>query len=89
MWLHELRRRWFGRSGSLGRMQRRLTRQRPRLRLRLEVLEDRVTPAVFNVGPNDVATLLHDMITANSNGESNTINLSPSTYDLIAVNNNW
>jgi hypothetical protein len=89
MWLHELSRRWFGPSRSLKRVERRLTRQRPRVHLRLETLEDRVVPAVFNVGPNDVATLLHDMITANSNGESNTINLSPSTYDLIAVNNNW
>ena len=85
MWLHELCRRWSGQSRSLRRVQRRLARQRPCL----EVLEDRAVPAVFNVGPNDVATLLHDMITANGNGESNTINLSAGTYNLLAVNNNW
>jgi hypothetical protein len=51
-------------------------------------LEDRETPAVFNVGPGDVATLIADINTANINGQSNTINLSAGTYDLTAVNNN-
>ena len=45
MWLHELCRRWSGRSRSRRRMQRRLARQR----LCLEALEDRMVPAVFNV----------------------------------------
>ncbi|HEY7308797.1 MAG TPA: choice-of-anchor Q domain-containing protein [Gemmataceae bacterium] len=46
-------------------------------------------PAVFNVGAGDVATLIADINIANSNGQSNTINLTKSTYDLKAVNNFW
>ncbi len=56
----------------------------------LELLESRLTPAVFNVGPGDVAALINDINTADSNGQpSNTINLSPGTYTLTAVNNFW
>ncbi len=56
----------------------------------LEALESRLTPTIFNVGPGDVATLISDIDTANSNGQpSNTINLSPSIYMLEAVNNYW
>jgi hypothetical protein len=61
---------------------------RPRVRLCLEVLEDRTAPAVFNVGAGDVAGLIAAINTANSNGDpSNTINLTKSTYDLTAINN--
>jgi hypothetical protein len=51
----------------------------------LEVLEDRTVPAVFDVGPDDVAGLIADIITANHNGQSNTINPTASTYDLMMV----
>jgi hypothetical protein len=34
-----------------------------------------------------VATLIADINTANSNGQSNTINLSASTYNLTTINN--
>jgi hypothetical protein len=44
---------------------------------------------VFNVGADDVATLIADINTANSNGQSNVINLTASTYDLATVNNFW
>ena len=66
-------------------------RQPPQRSLRpmLEQLESRLTPAVFNVGPGDVATLIADINTANGNGQSNIINLSPSVYTLTAVNNFW
>jgi hypothetical protein len=57
--------------------------------LSLEQLESRLTPAVFNVGAGDVATLITDINTANSNGQSNTINLTNSIYSLPAVNNYW
>jgi hypothetical protein len=59
-----------------------------RVRLQLEALEDRMVPAVFNVGAGDVATLIADINTANSNGQSNTINLTASTYDFTSANNN-
>ncbi|HTU17397.1 MAG TPA: hypothetical protein VMG10_04985, partial [Gemmataceae bacterium] len=49
------------------------------VRLQLEELEDRMVPAVFNVGAGDVATLIADIRTANSNGQSNTINLTAGT----------
>jgi hypothetical protein len=62
---------------------------RRRVRPWLEVLEDRTAPAVFNVGPGDVATLIADINQANTNGQSNTINLTPSTYNLTAINNYW
>jgi hypothetical protein len=52
-------------------------------------LEDRTVPTVFNVGPGDVATLIADINTANSNGQSNIINLTQSTYDLTVINNSW
>ncbi len=55
----------------------------------LETLESRLTPAVFNVAASDVASLIADMNTANSNGQSNTINLTASTYDLLNIDNYW
>jgi len=57
------------------------------VRLQLEELEDRTVPAVFNVGAGDVATLIADIKTANSNGQANTINLTASTYDFTSANN--
>ena len=62
---------------------------RKRVRPQLEELEDRTVPAVFNVAAGDVSTLIADMNQANSNGQSNTINLTAGTYDLTAVNNTW
>jgi hypothetical protein len=53
------------------------------------MLEDRLVPTMFNVGAGDVAGLIADINTANSNGQSNVINLTDSTYDLTTVNNNW
>src|SRR5262249_11873878 len=73
----------------------RTSRARPRLhpwrfvRPRLQWLQDRTAPAVFNVGAGDVAGLIADINTANSNGQNNIINLTASTYDLTAVNNFW
>ncbi len=61
-----------------------------RLQPCLEVLEERTLPTVFNVGPGDVAALIADINTANTNGQiSNTINLSDSVYNLTAINNYW
>ncbi len=59
------------------------------VRPQLELLEDRTVPAVFNVAAGDVGTLIADMNQANSNGQSNIINLTAGTYDLTAVDNNW
>ena len=66
-------------------------RKSPRkgIRPQLEQLEDRTVPAVFNVAAGDVGTLIADINQANSNGQSNTINLTAGTYDLTAANNNW
>lgn len=65
-------------------------RPRPRrARLEIEVLEDRTVPAVFNVAAGDVSTLIADIGQANSNGQSNTINLAAGTYALTTANNNW
>jgi hypothetical protein len=48
-------------------------------------LEDRTVPAVFNVGPSDVAALINDINAANMNGQaSNTINLSDGVISLTA-----
>jgi hypothetical protein len=55
----------------------------------LEVLEDRTVPTVFNVGGGDVAALIADINTANGNGQSNTINLTKSTYTLTTINVFW
>ncbi len=56
----------------------------------LEMLESRLTPTVFNVGADDVATLVADIKAANSNGQSsNTINLSAGIYDLTQIDNYW
>jgi hypothetical protein len=57
--------------------------------LTVEALEDRLVPTVYNVAAGDVATLIADINQANSNGQSNTINLSPGTYDLKAADNYW
>src|SRR5262245_48558989 len=83
-WLGQLLRRWFP---------RRASRRPPlprRMRLHVEGLEERTVPTVFNVGAGDVAGLIADINTANTNGQSsNTINLTASIYDLTAVNNFW
>src|SRR5262249_40676852 len=63
-----------------------------RVRPLLEVLEDRTAPAVFNVLTGDVAGLVADINTANTNNDpnGNTINLTAgSTYNLTTINNFW
>jgi hypothetical protein len=80
-------------NGAHGRLPRRSIRPHfssRRMRPCLEVLEDRTVPTVFNVGAGDVATLIKDIDTANSNGQSNNIiNLTKSTYDLKGIDNYW
>jgi hypothetical protein len=88
-WLRAFPNRFFARPGRRASSSRPDVSSRQRRRPSLEILEDRTVPAVFNVGPADVATLIADINTANSNGQSNVINLSPSTYDLLSVNNSW
>ncbi len=68
---------------------RRASRLPGRGRPVLEMLEDRLVPTMFNVGAGDVAGLIADVNTANSNGQSNVITLTASTYDLTAINNFW
>jgi hypothetical protein len=58
----------------------------------LEHLETRLTPATFNVAAGDVYGpngLIADINTANSNGQSNVINLSPGVYNLTKIDNFW
>ena len=57
------------------------------VRLNLEELEDRTVPAVFTVGAGDVTTLIADIKTANSNNQTNTINLTAGTYDFTSAAN--
>jgi hypothetical protein len=83
-WLRQLQRRWFPR-----RPIRQTSFARRRVRLCLEGLEERVVPAMFNVGAGDVAGLIAAINTANGNGQSNIINLTASTYNLTAINNFW
>ena len=69
---------------------RKAIKQARRVALTLETLEHRLAPAVFNVGPGNVTTLINDINTANGNGQVNTIALAASsTYDLTQVNNVW
>jgi hypothetical protein len=79
------------RSHSRHLFRRFVCRRAPKRHVRpwLETLEDRTAPAVFNVGPGDVATLIADINLANSNGQSNTINLTESTYILTTIDNYW
>jgi hypothetical protein len=69
--------------------------QRPRrrgTRLTLESLEDRLTPAVFNVPAGDVAGLVAAVKAANDeavNPGQDTINLTQSTYTFTAADNYW
>ncbi len=73
----------------LDRRATRLASVRRGARPRLEVLEPRTVPAVFNVNPGDAAGLIADINAANGNGQDNTINLSASTYDLTVIDNYW
>jgi hypothetical protein len=53
-------------------------------------LEDRVVPAVIDVGAGDVPGLIAAINTANNSGDpTNTINLTQSTYNLTQINNFW
>jgi hypothetical protein len=59
--------------------------KRSGVRPRLEVLEDRCVPTIFNVAAGDVPGLIAALDTANTNGEPDTINLAPgATYTLTA-----
>src|SRR6516165_3464880 len=84
MWLNELRLRIPGRHQSAEQARR---PRKTKTRLYVEELENRLTPAVFNA--NNVAQLISDIHTANTNGASaNTINLTgPGPYLLTGVNN--
>jgi len=58
----------------------------PRLRPRLEALEDRMLPSTYTAG--SVKDLIADLNAANRTGGANTIILAPNTtFDLTAVNN--
>jgi hypothetical protein len=82
---------WFSQLRNLvgGRWRARRTQsQRPGGQLRLEQLEDRLTPANFTAG--SVAELIADINAANTAGGSNTITLTAPTtapYFLTAVDN--
>ena len=55
---------------------------------RLEILEDRTVPTVYNA--STAAALLADISTANANGQSsNTIVLSDAIYNYSTPNNDW
>src|SRR5262249_25516332 len=52
----------------------------------LEPLEDRLVPAVFDIGNFDVPALVAAINTANANGEADTINLAPGgSYFLLTA----
>ena len=60
--------------------------KRKTFRPRLEILEDRDCPAVFNVANGDVATLIADITLANANNQADTINLAAGgTYNLTTA----
>lgn len=89
-WMRQIHHRLFGSRSAARRRHATKTTRSPRwIRPHLESLEDRTLLAVFNVGASDVATLIANINTANNNGETNTINLTASTYDLTKVNNFW
>jgi hypothetical protein len=59
--------------------------KRPGVRPRLEVLEDRAVPAIFNIAAGDVPGLIAALDAANTNGQPDTVNLAPgATYTLTA-----
>jgi hypothetical protein len=89
LWNKWYRRSLFSRLAAPANTRARRRPPRRSIRPLLETLESRLTPAVFNVGAGDVAGLIADINTANSNGQSNTINLSAGAYDLTDVNNYW
>ena len=54
----------------------------------IERLEEIVVPATFTVAAGDAHGLINDIASANSNGQSNIIQLAAgSIYSLTAVNN--
>src|SRR5579875_164707 len=102
-WLHQLAQRWFRRGRAQHRSWRRASAQTcRRTTLLLEVLEDRVAPAVFNVtttadthavnlttgvDANGQISLRSALEAANHLGGNNTINLSDNTYKLTLSGN--
>jgi hypothetical protein len=67
---------------------------RRRVRHCLEILEDRIVPAIFNVAAGDVYGpngLIAEINAANTNNDpnGNIINLAASTYNLTQINNFW
>jgi hypothetical protein len=74
-------------------------RQPQRFRPWVECLEGRLAPATFNLAIDPavnqggaISELIGDIITANANGQVNTLNLFPgATYQLVTItpNNFW
>jgi hypothetical protein len=97
LWLWPSRRRWFARFWQGESLTRRRISSPRWSRPWLELLEDRIAPAVFNlsIDPSTnpsgaVQELVSAINTANNNGQSNTINLfAGGVYDLTAINNYW
>jgi uncharacterized repeat protein (TIGR01451 family) len=48
-------------------------------------VEERVSPAVFNIAAGDIAGLAAAIATSNTNNEADIINLAPGTYNFTAV----
>jgi hypothetical protein len=87
MWLHELCRRWFGRSRRRSRVQQRRTirNDQVRFRLRLETLEDRT---LLSGGITTTTGLISAIKSANTAGGSTTITLaSNTTFDFTSPYN--
>src|SRR6476620_7878385 len=67
---------------------RRRQPQTPRFTPRVERLELRDVPAVFNIANGNVVGLIAAITTANTNNQADTINLATGgVYTLTAVNN--
>jgi hypothetical protein len=60
-------------------------RRRNTVRPHCEPLEERLTPAVFNIADHDVAALIAAITTANADGEADTINLAPGSRYVLTV----
>ena len=56
---------------------------RHRDRIQLEHLEDRLTPATFNINDGDVAAFVAAVNASNANDEADTINLLRRAYKLL------
>ena len=54
-------------------------------RLRVETIEERLAPAVFNIAVGDIVALSAAITTSNTNNEADVINLAPGTYNFSVV----